>query len=370
MFIKFTSKVLFNTYFSFCIYYYLGNLLENDIVIITRIIQIVGVFLFITEILTLHLIKNYKNIQAISINLLILFFGATLAGVYQNKLFNNLIIFNIIGFYGMALFLARQTKDLLIIKLSLLLTTLVFFYYFSLSIPPSQWATHSQNHISVVIIFISIFYYLNKINQKEYTLSYVPALIACLVSLFSFGRSGIISSLVILLGLIYHKSVVSFSFKNIFYSSVLIFSIILVVNYYSIYFNLAINRFYTEGLESYSRIYIIYYWLNEIKHLPSLFFGVDLLPLMTYEDLSSHNSYLSIHSRFGLSILVIILSIINIIRDGVKNNIFIVFILIAILIRSFTDNILISSGFLFGTLFFTCLVVSESFKKDLFITKL
>lgn len=360
--INIISSILFNIYFSFCLYYYLGNISENSIIIIMRIIQITGALLFFLEFKLLQVKKHINRIQSISIYILILLFGSILSGLYNSNNMNFLIIFNIIGFYGVALYFVRKKKDLFIIKFFLFASTILFFYYFSLFIHPSQWVTHSQNHVSVVIIFLASIYYLNKINQGITSLSYLPALVACLVSIFSYGRSGIISSLMILLGLVVYRTFLKVSIMNIIMFLAFIIIISLVVDYYFFYINLAINRFYVEGVTSPARLYIFNEWLEEILNSPSIFFGTDLAHIKIYDSLSSHNSFLALHSRFGFASLVIILNIVSIMIIGLKNNVFIFVLLVAVLIRSFTDNILISSGFLFGMLFYCIVLVSDNLK--------
>jgi hypothetical protein len=341
------------------VFYYLSNL-SGHIPLMVRIIQFFGVLLFIMEILYLRMNKHFNRIQYISIYLLVLLFGSILSGIYQSNPLNFLIVFNILGFYGTALYFIRQDKDIIIIKISLIVSVSLFVYYFLLSMHPMQWVTHSQNHVSVVIIFISTIYYLNKINQREDSLSYIPALIALIVSIFSYGRSGIIASSIILIGLVVHQTIAKISIKNIVFTLFLFTVMAIVVDHYYFYITLALNKFYVDGMESTARIEIFQYWSREINYFPSLAFGVDLSLLKSSHSLSSHNSFLTLHSRFGISFVLIIINIFSIIMIGFKKNMFIVFLFLAILMRSFTDNILIGSGFLFGVLFFCILLMVKN----------
>mgnify|MGYP003982887643 FL=1 len=213
------------------VFYYLSNL-SGHIPLMVRIIQFFGVLLFIMEILYLRMNKHFNRIQYISIYLLVLLFGSILSGIYQSNPLNFLIVFNILGFYGTALYFIRQDKDIIIIKISLIVSVSLFVYYFLLSMHPMQWVTHSQNHVSVVIIFISTIYYLNKINQREDSLSYIPALIALIVSIFSYGRSGIIASSIILIGLVVHQTIAKISIKNIVFTLFLFTVMAIVVDHY------------------------------------------------------------------------------------------------------------------------------------------
>ena len=350
------SSVLFNLYFFMGLFYYLSNLSEY-ISIMLRVIQFLGVLLFFSEASYHYMKKNFYVIKYLLVYLSILLFGALLSGMYQSKFMNFLIIFNILGFFGMALYFIRQNRDLQIIKISMAGSLLIFGYYFISSMNPSGWVTHSQNHVSVVIIFISTFYYLNKINQGNKSLSYVPSIISLIVSIFAYGRSGIISSAIIFFGLIIYNTFMRISLKNIIYTLALLIFFSIMANQYHYIIKLALNKFYLDGLASNNRSIVIDYWLSEVVRIPSLFFGVDFSILKVSDNLTTHNSFLTMHSRFGFALPLILLNISKVLIVGSRKNIFIVFLFLAILVRSSTDNILIGSGFLFGVLFYCFLLM-------------
>ena len=248
----------------------------------------------------------YKKTQFIGISLLLLFLFAMLSGIYQGKLNNFLIIFNIIGFYGAGLYFSRVKENLVIIKILLVSITIIFCFYFVNTIPQTHWVTHSQNHISVIIIFLTGMYYLNILNIGEKSLPIYPAIVAFSISVMAIGRSGILVSPLFFLGLILAHAKKGYIIKTIF-----LISFVLIVAWYlfesnNLYRYIIFNRFYDVGIDSEARTMIIDYWKNNVMYVKSFLFGVDLTSLKKIYQLSSHNSFISIHSRFGIGSIIIV----------------------------------------------------------------
>lgn len=111
------------------------------------------------------------------------------------------------------------------------------------------------------------------------------------------------------------------------------------------------SKFYKQGFSEEGRMVIIDFFMTNIN-LKSIIFGVDFTDLYLQEYLTTHNSFLSLHSRFGIGIVVVFSQMLYIIAKSLKKHRFYLFIIVIILLRSTTDSVLISDGFLFGIVFY------------------
>ena len=236
------SKILFNLYISSCILYYVIDVNSFTFLSI-RTIQICGLLLFISELVSLLKYKDYNTIVLIYFILITLLIGSFFSGLYQEKYFNFLIIFNITGFIGSGLFFSKSKERLMIIN-ALCLFILFYLAYNIYSMNNAMhWMKHSQNHVSVVVISLISLYYLNgRSYEKEYLTTF-PALVSFIFCLFAVGRSGIICSFlilvsVLLINLIKVKDIKSLSFFIMFISISAFF-----INKYYLYLTLGLSIF-------------------------------------------------------------------------------------------------------------------------------
>ncbi len=338
--------------------YYILVLEGNQIFLYTRIIQILGALLFFNELRCLIYFKQYISAENIFINLMILFLGALFVGFFHGQFLNVLILVNFLGFYGFGLFFSRRVSELKYLKYIFFSVSLLFIYYFLTGKPPTYWSTHSQNHVSILILALLCFYYLGNYSKKPNSIYILPSLLALLVSILALGRSGIITSSVIILGIVvlnlFRKSYYDFT-KLV---PIIFLFVILTLANNSDYKYIIFNRFYSENIISEGRDFVISYWLQEMSHLKSFFFGVDLSYLKNSYNLSSHNSYISTHSKFGIFSLLLIIQYVLTIKKLLITNHFLLLLLIAVSIRSITDNILFANTFLFGAIFYSIYFMS------------
>ncbi len=198
--------------------------------------------------------------------------------------------------------------------------------------PDENLSVVSHNGISMLIIVACVtLYVINFLNGKDLVL--LPAVFTIIISIWGSGRSGILSSFIILLGLTLIKYKI-----NLKYSFILGVCILLILFYSleNIVLNLIEVPFFTNAATLYLartaeggpdvRIDI---WQNYIDNLDfyRIFFGVNVLldpwPEGKALAYNYHNSYINLHLQTGfMGIVTILLTILALIKFFFKNQIF------------------------------------------------
>lgn len=317
-----------------------------------------------------YLMKDQSHYRIAQILLFILFIIQTFRFPTSKKRYDNsfIILFSVImssfylfsqfmnstGYYfgffycyffsGFAIFLVREEVNLKTIRLFFYLISVYLISLFLRGIPTQLWALYSENHISIFILFFGIFIIALTYKQKEEV--YISDLILIfIICVMANGRSGIASSvfLLIFLGLKYNLK------KMI---PLLCISLILTIYFLDFILNNIFREFAFEGAKSFERLFIMYEYFDRID-LATFFTGI---PYQSFDNLKSynlafHNSYISIHSEYGIGLLFLLAVILALLITS-KERYFYGIILVVILFRSYTDSILITNGLFMGALLF------------------
>ena len=239
-------------------------------------------------------------------------------------------------------------------------------YLYIIGIPPSEvFSTYSHNHISVTLLYTTILFYLSysssEIKNKHYSI--MPALICYILCVLSLGRSGIISAAFLLTFLAILKYQHLLLRENI---PKKVFAFLFALGFvYSIYRSIGyffeagyFFQFEKRSLESEGRSIIIHTYLDHLD-------GINLLignGYKFFEEVvgkSPHISYLSWHNSFGIAgLLLMLYTLFAILKYFARNRYYMVLFSV-ILIRSSTDDVLFTSGIMFGVLFVYFLLKSE-----------
>lgn len=225
--------------------------------------------------------------------------------------------------------------------------SLFFFYYMFNGIDPSDIFLSSRNMLSVIMIFCTSLIF---ISNDVANLSPYYVIINSIICIWAAGRSGIVASFIILLGFLWihyskHRRKI---LKTVFLVIIVISSINFLVpevrdsvvsNY-----NSSINYFKLKGFESDERNLLRQQYVEEIKENPvSLFLGVNkkknaYFSLFGY---NLHNSYLDLHSNYGLlGVLIIFVGLIVVFRNLYRSkDYFKILLLTSLLLRIYTDTI-------------------------------
>jgi len=230
--------------------------------------------------------------------------------------------------------------------------------------PDENLAVVSHNGISMLIIVACItFYLVNFINDKDLVL--LPAVLTLIISIWGSGRSGILSSFVILLGLTLIK------FKINIKLSFLLGILILLCLYYfleNIVLNLVEIPFFSNAASLYLartseggpdvRVDI---WQNYFNNLDlyRMIFGANVLldpwPEGKALAYNYHNSFINLHLQTGLmGIVIILLFALSLLKFFFKNQIFFILFL-ALSLRWLVDIGLYFESWDYLPFFFTFL---------------
>lgn len=206
----------------------------------------------------------------------------------------------------------------------------------------------SANHVSVLCIYCMFLYYISLKNEKDKLLPYLPIIIVAFLSLWTANRSGIISSGISFLFILYFNRKLSSKshnqFKNFILIAVLAVLVIYFFSHYYSQFDVALEaKMERQGIQS-ARSFL---WAEYIKgifdSLGNFFLGVPgndpAYRFLHHYYGNPHNSYLVVHEKFGLlGFLIIIYVIIKTAWLSVKRKEWVITAtLILVFIRSFFD---------------------------------
>jgi len=200
--------------------------------------------------------------------------------------------------------------------------------------------------IAVLIACITLYIILSGENKK---LDLKPALVTLFISIWSVGRSGIASSVVLLLGLLF----VRFRAK-IYILSMIIYMIIYLINPYQ--FQDALFEFIMEH-SFFANPYYYYlknkinivnmqrwiFWSHYFNNLDifRLIFGFNLLEDPSFVgpgfDLNYHNSFIHLHLQTGFMGLITMALILFALYKYYKTNIVFFFLMLSFILRASTD---------------------------------
>jgi hypothetical protein len=223
-----------------------------------------------------------------------------------------------------------------------------FFYHAILTTDPNfVLGTSSRNGISWLMIASAATLYVVMVKEGR-PISVLPALLTLVTSVWAIGRSGIVSSAVMVTGLLLitwrrsRSTVYLIGMASIV--ATLAFPTVLdrIVETVGTYF----QYFGAKGLTADRRIEIFNHYTTGLN-LRGLLFGVDWLSddVMHRFNYNLHNSYLSFHARIGAASLVFVgMAMMALIRHAVTTPLYSV-LLFAVMLRAFTDTDLFFTSF-------------------------
>lgn len=323
--------------------------------VVSLIIFFLQLFIFDKDIKTNP--KFYKS--------LFFFTGLLLLGTILNQIFvlksiNGIFkIVDVLGQIGIALLLLNNMISLRNIQIIYFL--FVFFYSFHIfygTDPNTIYNQASRNLTSFIMIFLTIllltFYY-----QEKNKIVIYPLIINTIICIWAIGRTGILLSFFLLIGVILVKL---FKDKKHLYSKILkmkknkkyhliiliIFLSLLGVLIYSIPKIMGILAKYRFTLYSIEHEKRFEYIFDYFKHLDvkTLLLGFNNYEVSNIFNIANlHNSYLSGHMRMGIMFVIALVIILMMILKGFKIQPLYSVFLVIILLRGFTDTILFNGNF-------------------------
>jgi hypothetical protein len=224
----------------------------------------------------------------------------------------------------------------------------------------------SRNVFSVIAITSTVLVYLISIKQNK--IIYVwPALITFLISVLSVGRSGIITSLFLLLSLIYiyinNSGLKSRVSLFLFFLIPGLFFVIFNFNQIVLFLNTLeqLEHLVKDGFESAERSIVVYSYLNNLDYL-TVFTGLNYADIFIFQhlEMNPHNSYISLHHYVGFVSIIIFIYILKSLYRYLRSTMIVFCIFLTLLVRAWSDTIFFFS---FYDFFFYLLI----FQSNIFI---
>lgn len=237
----------------------------------------------------------------------------------------------------------------------------VYFLSFMLSGVSADFvfANVSRNNISVVLLYASISLYIMLSMENKKKIDLKPAIITFIISIWAIGRSGIVSSFALLLGLIFVKFHVKKKYIVVIclLIALLVYAFIQsgIFNYFA-YSGNAIQHATISMMREESERGAI--WTNYYDNLDlfRIICGVNVAEdqwaageILAY---NYHNSFIFLHAQTGLMGLITMALIIFSISKFYRINQVFLILLLALILRSFTDMVIFFGRFDFIPFFF------------------
>lgn len=250
-----------------------------------------------------------------------------------------------------AFFIVTNRFNTRYITLQLYFFILAFFVYYALFRSfENLFEGISANYVSVVLIMnISVLQLIQYRQNESYSLV-IPFLSLILV-VFAMGRAGILILTILFVNTLIHRWKGMGWKKRILIALLMIVPpVLLVIAKWDVFveiFNTAdvFTKFQKDGLVSYSRNIIINEYLDNINW-KTAFFGYNFIDdyWFIHYGQNPHNSFIRLHYFAGI-LLVPLLFLIAIaaVRLVTKKNVFIALLLLAIMVRAWTDSIIFLS---------------------------
>lgn len=307
-----SSPILHNIFSLIPLLFYFFNLLRITkgiilpFIIIELIGGIYGIFL---------LIFKRKYHKKILISLFLIYFVSCFISPYfsnNRNIFGS--IFSVFCF-GVGIVMLNHPIRFCYGKICFWVTALWMFLYFLMGVPNDQvFINSSENYISVILIIAAAFYYVGLYNsgKKISIVSFSPAVISFMLSVWGNGRGGILCTLLL-------NVLVFFSYihqkrnkgKDLFLVRVLVFSVLCIMVFAGGYLLDTISNLgnMSKGMESSREIIWLSYYEEMSASLTNFLFGVPYseMPMMIELENNTHNSFIQLHAECGFFAFAIFL---------------------------------------------------------------
>jgi hypothetical protein len=261
----------------------------------------ISVFLIVYGNYLLLFAITKKPINSLPTIVVALLFGSALCTAVWNKNETLLSIPQFLGNLGFALAaLYAQLKPRIFLALFLMLAAFLFMQIIN-GVDSGSIFTVSRNFISIILIISIAFYYFACAQKNISPSLYVPIL-GLVLMLWGIGRAGIASGTIILIGTLILSN------RRVFtgFIAMAVLAVVFVSSTQSLEklegFYVGLERLERMGTDG-QRSYINSEYLSRIaNHSDELLFGgqLDKIPSVVEVDGNPHNSYIKLHTVFGL----------------------------------------------------------------------
>lgn len=362
-----------NVLFLFTIMSGIGRMfLENDIFLI-----LYAVFSFL---IILNELKHFKLIAPLFLLIVLMFLVILILWLKMimglNYSLNILQHFIVGSCLAHAIFRGGINKRTALIIFYLITGYFIFnIFFLNVSVDELELIENKRNSISVLVIscfIILIFLY----RQNKVVMPIIPAFIYVIVSIWAQGRSGIITSLIIFLAMVFapESSRLTMKKKMVIFFTMATVTVVIIFIYFDEIMTMAntlMPYLIAKGLADDERSYIILSYIQKINTF-SFIFGVDLerIHFLTQFNYNPHNSYIKLHTVVGIvSFLFYIPVAYHVVRELIDRHVVYVVCVLAYLLRIGTDSIVGSNVLSFVFLTITLLGLDSLIKDVKFLQR-
>lgn len=226
------------------------------------------------------------------------------------------------------------------------MSALFLLYYISNRTFEGMFESMSINYVSVVMIFnISLIYFVQRFKGDKPSIG--PAIVAVVFSVMALGRSGMLTSGLILaavlwanwstMSIIKRYSLLIFSFIPLVFAVMTYIGTILALVSSSSY----LTKFQDQGFESGARERLLEEYIDHMEGANIwLGYNFEEHPEFIHFGLNPHNSYLRGHYRMGVFFFIFLYLMLKGGFKLFKKDKFLAILLLALLLRSWTDMVI------------------------------
>lgn len=318
-------------------------------------------------ILTYYLIKHPQKYLSVLIVMIFFLLIYLIKLLYLQDIGFFYVFITLISNIGFAIHIIENQKSFKMLLYIYFIMNLIFIYSFFNGITPRDFSeSFSENTVNYIFLLFSVLI-IGVYYKRNSQIIIIPALLSTILSFWTMGRSGIISSVIILIGVILLK------YKNklnkLSFSLILIF--ISVFGYYLIGLvgELTQNVLYRFGkrttiVEGSPRLDIIKAYFNDLDLL-NILLGQNLKPHYYAGFTNLHNSFLEFHYNFGLgAIIIIVILIMLLIHLFISKQYLYLILMFGLLFRSMTDTLLFNGLFDYVWIYFILVFIQDKYIKS------
>ncbi len=228
------------------------------------------------------------------------------------------------------------------------IVAVIFLSYYLRGYHPSRVLSSSSNYISVILILFIVLYYQALEGCDVTLLRLAPAVTCFLFSVWGRGRGGILSSAILLVGLLLIRiTTASKRGRRLLFVAILLIiaaTAVIIAGTYSLSrFSWLLGSYQTEGLLDVSRAGM---WKEYIQttfdSAYNVVFGTSFsqMPLISRFSSNPHNSFIYLHLTHGIlpTVILLVLLVRSLVTYMKKKEYMSALALFVLCVRAFTDK--------------------------------
>lgn len=273
------------------------------------------------------------------------FSGLVIVGILLNQLFvlNStekwFDIFLFLSHIGIAIAILKWELSKKICKVIFAVYTLFFSYFiFTGTYPGLVFPNASKNSINHIFLMVTILLIISYIKKGDKP-PYIPIFISLAISIWTMGRTGIISNIILLQIVFFYVCRKYNDFKLIFVPPALLLAVLVFFNVANYNVN-EISSDIKSTIEEEPRFEIMSNYIKDMDAV-SFILGSDYKDNTQYfHSGNMHNSFIDGHIRMGITAIIMYLLFFVALFISILNSKVDFIIVLAIMVRIFSDTIM------------------------------